>query len=185
MTPDIEVRLLSVIKSLEEIIIPALDPSQSLAQEQAATALLHLKVIRGQSAYVADYLTLCLDETALLGRELVAIAAGGPETRAAAIELDQAIRSATAPDQKLYTLAQRRDGIAAAIDTLIDASARDGSPPFLQSSLELILHHGYTEATRDRAWFKAAGLDPDAAILPAPAELVEPLGATRSPNQRS
>jgi hypothetical protein len=172
VTPDIEVRLLSVIKAIEQIIMPAIDPANPMAREQAAIAIGHLRVIRGQSAYLADYQLLCLEEMVQLGQELVAAARGGPATMAAISALRSAIRANASSAPPLSALAARRDAIATAVDHLINASAIDGSDVFLQESERIVVRHGSKQADRDRAWFKATGLDPDAATLPTPVQLL-------------
>ena len=40
MTPSIEIRLTSVIHGLRDVVFPALDPQESLAQEQSGLILI-------------------------------------------------------------------------------------------------------------------------------------------------
>ena len=74
MTPDIDVRLQSVIKAIEQVILPALDPHNPLAREQAALAIGHLHMIRGQLPYMADYMAICLADIVKLGGDLLVVA---------------------------------------------------------------------------------------------------------------
>lgn len=53
MTPDFGIRLHSLARSLEHVILPALDASNSLAREQLAIALGHLAVLQQQWQYQA------------------------------------------------------------------------------------------------------------------------------------
>jgi hypothetical protein len=62
--------------------------------------------------------------------------------------------------------------VAAAIDVLLRAGAVDGSPEFRFSSQRLVVAHGARQSTRDRAWFRSCGMDPDATTLPSIPELV-------------
>ena len=173
MTPDIDVRLQSVIKAIEQVILPALDPNNPLAREQAALAIGHLHMIRGQWPYMADYMAVCLADIVKLGADLLKVADGGLATRDAASALkstlDQAGKEKGGPTT---AIAQRRDAIAVAVDDLINASAVDGSQSFRDSSENIVLDYGIHQTSRDRAWFKASGLDPDCAKLPSHSDLL-------------
>lgn len=173
MTPDFDVRLQSVIKAIEQVILPAVDPANPLAREQASLAIGHLYMMRGQLPFLSDYETLCRDEIARLGERLVAIAAGGAETQAATAALEDVLD----PDRgsgsdATLSLGKRRQRIAEAIDALIRASVVDGSKIFRDVSENLVLDYGICQTARDRAWFKASGLDPDCATLPSAAEIL-------------
>ena len=159
--------------ALREVILPALDPNNPLAREQAALAIGHLHMIRGQWPYMADYMASCLADIILLGDDLLKIADGGMNTRDAAAALkstlDQIRKEKSGPTT---SVTQRRDAVAVAIDALINASAVDGSKSFRDLSENIVLDYGIHQTSRDRAWFKASGLDPDCAKLPSHAELV-------------
>ncbi|MET0984171.1 MAG: hypothetical protein ABW034_02080 [Steroidobacteraceae bacterium] len=173
MTPDIDVRLQSVIKAIEQVILPAVDPNNPLAREQATVAIGHLQMIRGQWQYLTDYVAGCLLDLTRLGFALIGAADGGARTVAAAAALDSHLSTAdSAQHEPSYTLSRRRETIAVRIDDLIKASAVDGSAKFREECEDLVLDYGVRQTERDRAWYKASGLDPDYANLPAPAELV-------------
>lgn len=142
MTPDFGIRLHSIARSLEHVILPALDASNSLAHEQLAIALGHLAVLQQQWQYQADYLAQCLAEMYQLGHALGA-------------EIDR--QPSTAP---LFTATERHDVVAHAVDTLIIAGHRDGSDKFRRELRQLVLDHGARQSLRDRVWFAATGFDP-------------------------
>ena len=173
MTPDIDVRLQSVIKAIEQVILPALDPHNPLAREQAALAIGHLHMIRGQLPYMADYMAICLADIVKLGGDLLVVADGGMNTRDAAAALKSTLNQIREEKGGPTTaISQRRDTIAVAVDDLINASAIDGSKSFRDLSENIVLDYGIHQTSRDRAWFKASGLDPDCAKLPSHADLV-------------
>lgn len=148
MTPDFGIRLHSIARSLEYVILPALDASNSLAHEQLAIALGHLAVLQQQWQYQADYLAQCLAEMYQLGHALGA-------------EIDR--QPSTAP---LFTATERHDVVAHAVDTLIIAGHRDGSDKFRRELRQLVLDHGARQSLRDRVWFAATGFDPARANFP-------------------
>ena len=155
------------------MILPAVDPHNPLAREQAALAIGHLHIIRGQWPYMADYIARCLADIVKLGQDLLQVTNGGPATLDAAMALKAALAEAThAKDGPSTTISQQRDAIAVAVDALINASAVDGSTAFRDSSENIVLDYGIHQTSRDRAWFKASGLDPDCAKLPSHAELL-------------
>ena len=156
MPPDFGIRLHSIARSLEHVILPALDASNSLAHEQLAIALGHLAVLQQQWQYQADYLAQCLAEMYQLGHALGA-------------EIDR--QPSTAP---LFTATERHDVVAHAVDTLIIAGHRDGRDKFRRELRQLVLDHGARQSLRDRVWFAATGLDPARANFPEIRALVTP-----------
>ena len=184
MTPNTNLCLRSIVKTMEQVIMPALSAADPLAVEQAAISVVHLKMMMAQSDYVPDYLMQCLADLIALGRALTAGADGGTQTSAAAQNLRDMIETASAPGQYLFTLGARRDAVAQGVDILIDASAVDGSATFLQRSQDLILDYGQRQSERDRAWYRTTNIDPEAATLPDPETLVSgwrPQGETHDP----
>ena len=140
MTPDLGMRLHTIARSLEHVISPTLDASNSLAHEQLAIALGHLAVLQQQWKYQADYLALRLIEMYQLGRALVKVAVGGSVTGAASdvlsAELD--IQPSAAP---AFTATVRHD-----VNTLIIAGHRDGSDKFRHELRQLVIEHGARQA---------------------------------------
>ncbi|WZU35720.1 hypothetical protein Rruber_05233 (plasmid) [Rhodococcus ruber] len=174
-TPSMEVRLATIVRALEQVIIPALPPDEVLAREQAALSIVHLTTIAEQCRYLAEYEQGCFADMSTLADELVDAAEGGPATTATTRELLQilgAVRASTSPS----TAHDRRNTLAKGIDSLVRASVRDGSARFRAAQRRLILAHGKRQAIRDRAWFRGHGTDPDADTLPAIPELIADVG---------
>lgn len=173
MTPDIGMRLGTIARALQQVVIPALPADQVLAIEQATLCLGHLGVIAEQLDYAADYDAVCLTAMTELAEQLVEAAGGGPKTQAAAETLrDLVTRSGASPDDAAATAKEQRNALAGGIDTLIGASGLDGDAGFVAASQRLVLEHGARQSFRDRAWFRGSGLDPDRARLPGIPELL-------------
>jgi hypothetical protein len=175
MTPDLGTRLGTVITALRQVVIPALPADEVLAVEQAMLCIGQLGVLSEQYRYEADYEALCLAEMTGLAGTLLADADGGPATTAAAAELRAVLdRADAAPGLIPASLTyRRRNAIAAAVDLLLQASAQDGTTEFLADSQRAVVEHGVRQAGRDRAWFRACGMDPDAGTLPGIPEMLE------------
>ena len=173
MTPDIGVRLRSVIRALEEVLLPAIAADNPLAREQAVLAMGHLRMLDGQWRYAADYARLNLDAMVDLGRDLLAAVEGGDQTRSAAAALERGIETDGAVDPAaLHRLWMQNGTVSTAIDRLSRAASVDGSREFQATLDRHVLRHGLTQSMRDRGWFSAAGLDPDLPTLTPPAALV-------------
>ena len=173
MTPDIGMRLGTIARALQQVVIPALPADQVLAIEQATLCLGHLGIIAEQLRYVGQYDATCLADMTGLAEQLIEASAGGPRTHAATEVLRDLIAGAgTSPAGVAATAKDQRNALAAAIDALIWASGLDAEPDFAATSHALVLEHGTKQAFRDRAWFRSSGLDPDRATLPSIPELL-------------
>lgn len=166
MLPSIDIRISNLIKALETTIIPSLDPEASLAKEQAALVVGHLRVLNQQwdGAYLFELgslkaLTMC-------ARSLLAEVEGGCFTTTAAASLKEAF------DQLPETLPLTITGInhyiqsiGHAMDALINASFKDGSAEYYERLSSLVLAYAERQVLRERTWFQATGLDPDKEAL--------------------
>ena len=155
MNPTLELRFKTMIRALTEVIIPALDPANALAQEQARLLVGHLHAALLQLPHVTQVTQL--EETSLnaLAMSLITASAGGPLTRAAT----ERVQSALA--------AEDHSSLTHAIEALIADSAADGCAEFLDASRRAVLAHAKTATVLGRSWFKPMGFDSDPASLPA------------------
>lgn len=179
MTPDLGTRLDTIVRALEQVVVPALPLDEVLAVEQATLCIGHLAMLREQYRHLADYEALCLADMTALGGELAGAASGGLKTTEAAAALREAVGSSTADVRSAAEAGpaasaahRRRNVVAAAVDALLLASARDADPEFHAVSQRLVVAHGLRQSARDRAWFRDCGMDPEAATLPSIPELV-------------
>ena len=165
MIPSIELRLKTMAKAMAEVILPAIEPGNGLAREQAQLMIAQLDVIGKHWQKAATLDALELREIVGLGQRLAAAAEGGGQTMAAAGALAGLLRQReSAP---FASVTEERSAIAAAIDRLVHASGIDGSDAFKKSSSDLILDYSAEQAWRDRVWFADCGMDPERADLPS------------------
>lgn len=164
MTPSIELRLKTMTKAMAEVILPAIEPGNGLAREQAQLMIAQLGMIGQHWQKAATLDAIELREIADLAQKLAATAAGGAQTLAAADALTELLRQRESAEG---SVAEERVAIAAAIDRLIRASGIDGSEAFKKASSDLILDHAAQQAWRDRVWFAGCGMDPERADLPS------------------
>ncbi|MBF4479307.1 hypothetical protein [Rhodococcus rhodochrous] len=157
-----------IVKALEGVIIPALSEADSLAQEQAAIALSHLRMMSQLSDSDVEYEQHCLRKIESLAEDLVSSASGQGFTRERAESLARVLgsRGTEATRPRPSAAKRRRNEIARAIASLVEASGIDGDESFVSTSQRLILNHGKIQADLDRSRYAAAGLDPEAGTLP-------------------
>lgn len=155
MNPSVELRIRSMMRALTEVVLPAVDPHNALAQEQARLLLGHLHAL---ALHHRDESTLdALSDAALetLARALLGDSVGGAHTQAAAHAVRQALPAADAR------------ALSRAVEELIVAAGIDGDADFQASSAALVLTHARTETWRGRTWFKAMNFDARPEQLPS------------------
>ena len=159
MNPSIELRIKTMIRALTEIIIPAVDQNNSLAQEQAGLLVGHLNVLLAHQG--REHLMRNVEHEALkeLGTALVAESDGGDVTMAASASLNEHIKHSDI------------DSLAHAIEKLVVDAGVDGSDAFKSVCNTLVIQHARAETLRARIWFKAIGFDHDPGTLPEIDEL--------------
>lgn len=170
MMPSIDDRLQSMQRALQEVILPALAPEESLAVEQAHLLLGHLAVIREQFDLALVYERAECASTEELGRQLLAQAAGGQRTLAAASALRQAA-DAPAPATAQH-VRDRTIALSLAVEALMDASGIDGTDAFLASSAQAVITSNDRTSQRDRSWFRSMGFERGESALPPVAEIL-------------
>jgi len=145
MNPSTELRLNTMIRGLSEMVIPAIDPKNSLAQEQAQLILGHLHAMVAQSGRERDLNRIELEEQKTLAQDLLAAAVGGPDTQAAAEALEAAIKT----EQKVQ--------IANAIENLLRST--DASEDFKALSHQKVMAYSDESLLRSRSWFATMKFD--------------------------
>lgn len=167
MTPNPVIRLTGVLQTLEHVVFPAVDPTNSLAQEQCGLVLAQLRMMIGHLPWIGAYHSLCFDDAATTVASLPA-AEGGPATMAAAANLKRALEQARAsgdPEEGFHILGH-------GIDALLRALAGDGSPDYRRAAEHIIFAFSKRQNLRARSWFKDAGFDPAPAEVPAYADMI-------------
>jgi len=153
MTPTVDERLASVVRSLTEVILPHLPPEASLAQEQVQLAIGHLQILRAQLDAVPAFEREELDDAKAVGAALAPIE-GGDATRTAQVALAACVIAADGADVRGQTTA-----INKAVDALVKAVSADGAEGATASLSRIILEHEAARVMKDRKWFLPFGFD--------------------------
>ena len=167
MTPNPVIRLTGVLQTLEHVVFPAVDATNSLAQEQCGLVLAQLRMMIGHLPWIGAYHALCFEDAAATVAALPE-AHGGPATLAAAANLAAALGEARAsgdPQEGFHTLGH-------GIDALLRALAEDGAPEYRRTAERAIFAFSNRQTLRARSWFIDAGFDPAPAQVPAYADMI-------------
>ncbi|WP_290866595.1 hypothetical protein [Aquabacterium sp.] len=166
MRPDIQIR--SILKAMSDVILPAIDDQNQLAQEQArlCMGLLQLmsKQLPLQYRYDCDELTRLLD----MGQQLLALADGDAASEASAAALKQGValasqvraRAMAEPQEVLEAVRQLR---AVSGSFLQEAYAKAEIPTALE---RIVLDTSRAQLLRERAWLVAQGWEARPEDLP-------------------
>jgi hypothetical protein len=157
MLPNIDVRIATLVKALEQVILPALPANERLARDQAMLLIGHLHMIGQQWKHALRFECATLDELIRLAAALADVQDGewGGRLRAAIASAREADRSSVDALEAAY------NELGHAVDAVIRSEA-----PLGPAAVDAILAYGERQAWRERTWFKAVGIDPDRAELP-------------------
>lgn len=171
MIPTIDDRLSSMARALQEIILPALPPEQSLAVEQAQIMLGHLAVIREQLDIAPAFEKVECKGLESLSNALLDAVEGGEQTMASAMRLRD-LTDASQPRDDAKAIRERTVELSVSIEDLIQASGIDGSAAFNERSKELVLRSNDRTTRRDRSFFRSMGFERGDVDLPPITEML-------------
>lgn len=143
MTPSIELRLQTMMRSVQQTLLPALDPEDSLAQEQVKLLMGHIAALQLQYGKEES---VCNEENQrleILARDLVEQAEGGEYTQEAVAAINKALSNTD------YTQ------LSVATEALL--AALDASDAFKSYSWDAVIAYSSEAAQRSRQWFKPMG----------------------------
>lgn len=160
MTPSIEVRLKSVLHGLRDVIVPAIDPGEALAVEQAGMIVAQLAMLLRQVPHADRYHRLCRDDARATAAVIVERPAGGSRSLATVAALAALLPGEDNDPHADYLL------LAEGIANLTDAAAEDGEACWHARIDGAVLAFCRRQNRRERVWFMDAGFDPDPGALP-------------------
>jgi hypothetical protein len=161
MTPNPNIRLQSLVHTLEQVIFPAVDPSNSLANEQCGLVLAQLRMLIRQMPYIGDYHAMCLDDI----RDTIDSL---PEAKGGPLTLDAAAQIRTTRDgvKDAANAAAAYQALGKALELLLRATPVDGDAEFRTVLERTAFSFARRQSVRERIWFKDAGFDPRPEELP-------------------
>lgn len=160
MNPSTDLRIRSMMRSMTEVILPAIPAENSLATEQAQLLLGQLAVMLEQKGLEPAMVLREKRSLIDLADSLLEASDGGEKTAKAAKAL-LAIKDKSSVE-----------ALSFAIEELLLASGIDGSEAFKEASHRLVLEHSSITNELNRAWYKGMNFDANPDSLPSIDELV-------------
>ena len=154
MIPSIDERLASVVRALNEVILPHLPPEASLAQEQVQLAVGHLQILRAQIDAAPAFEREELDDAIRAGKTLHGAITGGARTTTALGTLAKALADADGTDVRGQVRV-----IHLAVQGLVRAVSVDGDTHAHATLSREIIALETTRVQKDRVWFAPFGFD--------------------------
>lgn len=174
MRPEVQIK--SIIKALADVVLPAVDPNNKLAQEQTQLAMglltLMSKQLPLQFRFDCDELERLLD----LSEKLAAQASGGAKTQAAVDELKSQAQAASAALQAARSGPERIHEMVRALRSatgeLVTQTYCDGTPECRMAISRGVLETSKEQLLRDRSWLLMQGWETDPESVPAIEQLL-------------
>jgi hypothetical protein len=171
MTPDHSLRLATLLRAMQEVVLPAIDPKNRLAIDQANIVVGNLRLLLDQCDKAYQYEWVELREYF----DLVSAISSSAQSSGNADEALQAADAALAASRALVAMeiptqgelvARVRD-LKGAADALLHAAYQQGSPEHRARVDTLVHEQAQRQLTRERVWFRKAGFELDAGQLPS------------------
>ncbi len=176
MVPSHALRLQWMLRSLTEVILPALPREQQLALDQANILAANLRILMDQNDKAYQFRMTELREFAALTQALLQAAGGGEQTEASRQQAQAALQAAepvaALPIPSQAELSALVLGLRAAADALLNAAIADGERDFQTAARRLVYAQSGAELLRERVWIRAAGFEAEPASLPPIEELL-------------
>ena len=171
MVPDFALRIHAMIRSLRDVVLPALPKHEMLAIDQANILVGYLGIMAEQHDRVFEYLLVELSEYAELLGALVEDAHGAPSIEdpvakaRATLGMAAPILQLSIPRQGELSALIRT--LKESVDELLHAARQDGTPAYRQASTKRVMRQAERQILRERAWFRASGFELEASQSPS------------------
>ena len=159
-----EIQIQSMIKAMMEVVLPAVDPTNELAVQQAQLVVGHLSIFAQRLPLQYRYDRDALDRLVKLASELKAIGAGDAALLEAAGSGTDVLDRAKADSGELVQAAR---ALTEAMDTSIRKVFSEGDEATQTKVEKITLAMGKEQLLRDRSWLLMQGWEPDPASVPA------------------
>ncbi|MGV8074870.1 MAG: hypothetical protein AB2L11_09995 [Syntrophobacteraceae bacterium] len=173
------IQLQALMKSMKDTVLPAIDPTNRLALEQANLILGMMNIMAQridlEYRYDRDELERILGLAAIVKQQ----AQGGPDTLAALRELDPLVtqaldvhdRARAEPSELLQTVRSLRDKLG----EVIRAIFAEGDPATKEAIGKAVLAKAKEQLLRERSWLIMMGYEADPSKIPPIETLISPV----------
>lgn len=158
MQPSFEFRISTMIKALAETVLPAVDPSNRAAIEQANIVIGSLRMLPEQIDFAHWFEVKENEDLTILIREIIEISPGLAENDIDA-ELAASREIASRYDVQLSEIRACNIILRKRIDRLIEIIFADGTQDQCRTVQKKLIELGAAQIGRERAFVAGAGFD--------------------------
>ena len=179
MGPEISTNIGSMIRAMEQVVIPAIDGNDQLAREQSYLIMIYLRLLTDQHQHIFHFRLQEIREYHALVTDILRVS---KSTDGEAVQRQAEARHVLDTAAPLLNLAlPSYDALAdtarelrESADELTRAAMdeNNGCEDVRTSLADILLKQANCEALRERAWVSALGYDPDPMALPPLSELL-------------
>jgi hypothetical protein len=167
----------AMLKAMTDTVLPAVDPENKLAIEQARLVIGMLRLLATRGPLVARYDRAELRDATLLAKRIRAECRGGSTSGAALAELERARRAGSDNLARVGVdpgeIEQSLIELRAALGSAIMALSEDGDSASRRAVRRAVLDFAKLEVERARAWLLPQGWEGEGAALPPLESLLE------------
>lgn len=175
MTPEVQIR--SAVKALTDVVLPAVDPNNKLAQEQTQLVIGMLRLMGEQLPFRYRFDRDELTRLIAYSEKIRAAVQGAASTTKAVTELSTATAAAqkalagaiTTPEELVQAVKRMR----AATGEVATQAYRDGEPDSRSAIRDLVLELSEAQLLRERSMYLAQGWEPNPKAIPPIATLLD------------
>lgn len=155
MADHLENTLRAAIKSLRDVVSPAVDTDDPMAQEQMAISLMALEFVQSRMSLLHARDRFWLHHHIQMGHDVAdAMSSEPPRLRKALADARSIVDSPAAPDTAVCTATEE---LAAAISAVVD---EDLDEPTRRAVERAVLEASEQRVEFERAWHAPMGFDP-------------------------
>jgi hypothetical protein len=165
-----EFQLRTMIKTMTDTVLPAIDPQNKLALEQGHLIVAMLRFLAQRLPLALRYDRCELAAYVDLAERLGGQTDGGAETRRAAGDLDRiAARAAGLLERAGLDASELQDAaceMRASVGAFVQAAYEDGTPSCKAALRRAVLDSAKADLLRERSWVLPQGWEIDPAAVP-------------------
>jgi len=169
MLPDMDTKLKAILKSLEDVILPAIDPDKKLAMDQANIVVANIRMMLDQHDRQIHYLLAELRDYSQFLQELLAISQeGGDRSASEARELLDDIApflTVNLPLPEVLVDTLRR--LKSVVDNQVQVFLENADQQVSADAGKLVIKYAKLQLLRERAWVAKAGFELEPEKIPS------------------
>jgi hypothetical protein len=172
MIPTHALRLQSMLRSMIEVVVPAIGAEQQLARDQAAIIVANIRVLLDQHDKVYHFLLCELREYRDLLRALQVVSSS-PDSAVKLLPKAEVVIEPWVTDLLEMALPAQRD-LADAVSLLkqqadqwLEVLLASDDPALREQASALVLQQSGKQIERERSWLRSSGFDADVGSVPA------------------